>query len=109
MPRFLVLKEAVEPMWRQLGVPDGVLYVLVAKVVLDGPSVVAVIRKLESGAVAKHVRVDRAAQTGALTSALNELPHRAEVMGLPRSDMNTYAAPSFSRRSFRSARSSGPR
>ena len=43
-----------------------------AKVVLQGPRVVAVIRELEPAGMAKHVRVDGEWHLGGLAEALNE-------------------------------------
>src|SRR5262249_49958897 len=57
---------------RHFGVPDRVLDVLVAKVVLQGPRVVAVVGQLEATGVAKHVWVDREWHLGGLAEALNE-------------------------------------
>ena len=50
-----VLPEVPKPRWRQLGVADRVLDVLVAEVLLDGPCVVTVVGELVSGRVAEHV------------------------------------------------------
>ena len=61
--RFLsvlsVLPERIEPVRTQLGIPDGVLNVLMPQIVLDRPSVVPIVGELEACAVPEHVRVDR--------------------------------------------------
>ena len=44
--------EILKPRWRQLGVSDGVLDVLVPQVVLDRPCVVAVPCELVAGSMA---------------------------------------------------------
>ena len=64
--------KVLEPVWRHIGVPDGVLNVLVAKVVLQGPRIVAIVRQLEPAGMAKHVRVDREWHLGGLPEALDE-------------------------------------
>ena len=55
-----------------VGVPNGVLDVLVPEVVLEGPRVVAVIRELEPAGMAEHVRVDREWHLGGLPDTLDE-------------------------------------
>src|SRR6516162_492489 len=50
--------KVLETVGRHLGVPDGVLDVLVAEIVLQGPRVVAIVGELEPAGMAKHVRVD---------------------------------------------------
>ena len=67
-----ILRRHREPVGRHFGVPDGVLDVLVAEVVLQGPRVVTIIGPLEPAGVAKHVRVDREWHLGGLPDALNE-------------------------------------
>ena len=67
-----LLQKFLEPVGRHFGVPDGVLNVLVPKVVLQGPRVVAIICELEPAGMAKHVRVDRKWHLGGLPEALNE-------------------------------------
>src|SRR5262249_61033796 len=61
VPRYCSssLPKVLEPVRRHFGVPDRVLNVLVAEVVLQGPRVVAIIGQLEPAGMAKHVRVDR--------------------------------------------------
>ena len=44
-----VFPEAVEPIWGELGVEDGILDILVAQIVLDGAGILAVIGELEAG------------------------------------------------------------
>jgi len=61
-----------EAVGRHVGVPDRVLNVLVAEVVLQGPRVVAVVGQLEPAGMAKHVRVDREWHLGGLPEALDE-------------------------------------
>src|SRR5262245_51149212 len=70
--RELVPPKVLEPVGRHFGVPDRVLDVLVAEVVLQGPRVVSVIRELEPTGMAKHVRVNGEWHLGGLPEALNE-------------------------------------
>src|SRR5262245_26907106 len=70
--RAVSTPEVLEPMRRQLGISDRVLDVLVAKVVLQGSRVVAIICQLEPTGVAKHVRVDQEWHLGGLPEALDE-------------------------------------
>src|SRR5262249_19949063 len=58
-PPSSVPPKILEPVGRHFGVPDCVLDVLVAKVVLQGARVVAIVGELEPTGVAKHVRVNR--------------------------------------------------
>src|SRR5215471_7716595 len=55
-----------------VGVPNGVLDVLVPEVVLEDARVVAVIRELEPAGMSKHVRIDREWHLGGLPEALDE-------------------------------------
>src|SRR5262245_46427175 len=64
--------KVLESVGRHFGVPDRVLDVLVAKVVLQGPRVVAIVGELEPAGMAKHVRVDREWHLGSLTEALDK-------------------------------------
>src|SRR5262249_33518377 len=64
--------KVLEPIGCHVGVPNGVLDVLVPEVVLEGARVVAVIRELEPTGMAKHVRVDRKWHLGGLPEALDE-------------------------------------
>ena len=48
--------KVLESVGRHFGVPDGVLYVLVPEVVLQGPGVMAIVRELESAGVAMQQR-----------------------------------------------------
>jgi hypothetical protein len=58
-PPRSVPPEVLEAVGRHFGVPDRVLNVLVPEVVLQGPRVVAIVRKLEPTGMAKHVWVYR--------------------------------------------------
>src|SRR6516165_4236820 len=62
--------KVLEAVGCHVGVPNGVLDVLVPEVVLEGARVVAVIRELEPTGVAKHVRVDRKWHLGGLAETL---------------------------------------
>ncbi len=53
----LVVPESVEPIRRQLGVPNRVLDVFVSQVVLDGSGIVAIIGELETTRVSQHMRM----------------------------------------------------
>src|SRR6516165_9760845 len=64
--------KVLESVGRHFGVPDGVLYVLVPEVVLQGPGVMAIIGQLEPAGMAKHVRVDRERHLGGLPNTLDE-------------------------------------
>ena len=55
-----------------VGVPNGVLNVLVPEVVLQGTRVVAIVGQLEPAGMAEHVRVDREWHLGSLTEALDK-------------------------------------
>jgi hypothetical protein len=57
---------------RHLGVPDGMLDVLVPEVTLQGPRVVAVVRELKSAGMTEHVGVDWERHLGGLAEALDE-------------------------------------
>src|SRR5262249_41059475 len=72
VPPSSIPPKVLEPVGRQFGVPDRVLDVLVSKVVLQGPRVVAIICELEPTGVAKHVRVDGEWHLGGLAEALDE-------------------------------------
>src|SRR5262245_41162825 len=71
-PPSSVPPKVLEPVGRHFGVPDRVLDVLVAKVVLQGPRVVAIICELEPTGVAKHVRVDGEWHLSGLPEVLDE-------------------------------------
>src|SRR5215813_6903376 len=71
-PPSSVPPKILESVGRHVGVPDGVLNVLVPKVVLQGPRVVAIIGELEPTGMAKHVRVDREWHLGGLPEALDK-------------------------------------
>src|SRR6516162_8794055 len=72
VPPSSVPPKVFEPVGCHFGVPDRVLDVLVAKVVLQGPRVVAIVGELEPAGMAKHVRVDREWHLGSLTEALDQ-------------------------------------
>src|SRR5262245_59555520 len=71
-PPSSVPPKVLEPIGCHVGVPDGVLNVLVPEVMLQGPRVVAVVGELEPTGMAKHVRVDREWHLGGLPEALDE-------------------------------------
>src|SRR5215813_5470578 len=72
VPPSSVPPKVFEPVGRHFGIPDRVLNVLVPKVVLQGPRVVAIVGELEPAGVAKHVRVDRKWHLGGFPEALDE-------------------------------------
>src|SRR5262245_25705675 len=90
-PPSSVLPKVLEAIRRHFGVSDGVLDVLVAEVVLQGPRVVAIVRQLEPTGMAKHMRVDREWHLGGLPEALDE-PVEMGLIGPPRSETNTWAS-----------------
>src|SRR5262249_747469 len=57
-PPLSVPPKILKSVGRHFGVPDRVLDVLVAEVVLQGPGVVAIVGEFEPAGVAKQVRVD---------------------------------------------------
>src|SRR6516165_3413349 len=71
-PESSVPPKVFEAVGRHVGVPDRVLDVLVAEVVLQGPRVVAIIGELQPAGMAKHVWVDREWHLGGLADALDE-------------------------------------
>src|SRR5215831_14050991 len=71
-PPSSVPPKVLEPIGCHVGVPDGVLNVLVPEVVLQGARVVAIVGQLEPAGVAKHVRVDRKGHLGGLPEALDK-------------------------------------
>src|SRR6516165_1380560 len=71
-PPSSIPPKVLEPVGRHFGIPDRVLDVLVAEVVLQGPRVVAVIGQLEPTGMAKHVRVDREWHVSGFPEALDE-------------------------------------
>src|SRR6516225_4649423 len=71
-PPSSVPPKILESVGRHFGVPDGVLNVLVAEVVLQGRRVVAIVGQLKPAGMAKHVWVDREWHLGGLAEALNE-------------------------------------
>src|SRR5262249_59301295 len=62
----------LEAVRRHLGVPDRMLDVPVAEVVLQSPCVVAIIGELKAAGMAQHVGVDREWHLGSLADALDE-------------------------------------
>src|SRR6516165_2199744 len=64
--------KVLEAVGCHVGVPNGVLDVLVAEVVLQGPRVVPIIGQFEPAGMAKHVRVEREWPLGGLPEALDE-------------------------------------
>src|SRR5215510_3459237 len=71
-PPSSVPPKVLESVGRHFGVSDRVLNVLVPKVVLQGPRVVAIIGQFEPAGMAKHVRVDREWHLGGLPEALDK-------------------------------------
>src|SRR5262245_16956312 len=71
-PPWSVPPKVLETVGRHFGVPDRMLDVLVAEVVLQGPRVVAIIGQFEPAGMAKHVRMDREWHLGGLSEALDE-------------------------------------
>src|SRR5262249_27302858 len=71
-PPSSVPPKVLEPVGCHVGVPDRVLNVVVAEVVLQGPRVVAIVGQLKPAGMAKHVRVDRERHLGSLADALDE-------------------------------------
>src|SRR5262245_11544807 len=72
VPPSSVPPKVFEPVGRHFGIPDRVLNVLVPKVVLQGPRVVAIVGELEPTGMAKHVWVDREWHLGGLPDTLDE-------------------------------------
>src|SRR5215831_15542568 len=72
VPSSSVPPKVFESVGRHFGIPDRVLNVLVPKVVLQGPRVVAIVGELEPAGMAKHVRVDREWHLGGLPEPLDE-------------------------------------
>src|SRR5262245_65413254 len=64
--------KVLEAVGCHVGVPNGVLDVLVPEIVLQGPRVVAIVGELEPTGMTKHVRVDREWHLGGLADALDE-------------------------------------
>src|SRR5262249_23726845 len=71
-PSSSVPPKIFEPVGRHFGVPDRVLNVLVPKVVLQGPCVVAIVGELEPAGMAKHVGMDGEWHVGGLPDTLDE-------------------------------------
>ena len=69
--------KVLEAVGCHFGVPDRVVDVLVAEVVLQGPRVVAIVSELEPTGMAKHVRVDWEWHLGGFPEALDK-PVEAE-------------------------------
>jgi len=81
--------EALEPVWRQLGVAHRMLDIPVTEPSLQRPRVVAGIGQREAAGVAQHVRVNRERHVGALAEALDQVQKLLGVNGPPRSEANT--------------------
>ena len=64
--------KVLEAVGCHFGVPDRVVDVLVAEVVLQGPRVVAIVSELEPTGMAKHVRVDWEWHLGGFPEALDK-------------------------------------
>jgi hypothetical protein len=103
VPARSIAPKILEPRRRQLGVPDGVLNVLVAEIGLQGPGIVPGVRKGEARRVAQHVRMDTEPKPGLDAQPRDHLS--AVVNGEPRSLVNTNG---LTRGSARSARISSP-
>src|SRR5215831_13497707 len=89
VPPSSVPPKVFEPVGRHFGIPDRVLNVLVPKVVLQGPRVVAIVGELEPTGMAKHVWVDREWHLGSLTEALDK-PVEADGADWPAALGNEY-------------------
>src|SRR5262245_8899758 len=63
--------KVLEPVGCHVGVPDGMLNVLVAEIVLQGTGIMAIVGELEPAGMAKHVGMDREWHLGGLP-ALDE-------------------------------------
>ena len=85
------LQKSLEAIRCHFGVPDRVLDVLVAKVVLQGSRIVTIIGELEPAGMAKHVWVDREWHLGGLPDTLHEATEADGAIGPPRSETNTWA------------------
>jgi hypothetical protein len=72
----LILPKGRESTSRQLCIPDSVLDVPMAEVMLDRTRVVPLVGELEAAGMTKHMRVDGKAEFGIITSAGDDLPHR---------------------------------
>src|SRR5262249_23161195 len=55
-----------KPVWRKLGVANGVLNVLMPEIVLQGARVVAIVGKFEPACMAEHVRMHTERHLGSL-------------------------------------------
>src|SRR5689334_2017683 len=62
--RTSIFPEALEALWGQLGIAHGVHDVFVAEVVLEGPSVPAIVGKFVATGMPEHVRMDRELELG---------------------------------------------
>ena len=81
-----------EAVRRHVGVPDRVLDVLVPKVVLQGPRVVAIIGQLEPAGMAQHVGVDREWHLRGFPEALDK-PVETDGTGYRRARKRTRRRP----------------
>src|SRR5262249_11717936 len=74
MPRKTsIVPETFEASRRQLGVPDGVLDVLVAQVGLQAPSIDALVREVIAASMPQHGRVHREIKLDRHAEARNQL------------------------------------
>ena len=71
---YLVPPEPFKSIRRKLGIPDGVLNIPVPKVGLQGPSIHAVVRQLETTGMSEHVGMDLD-----LKAACSTLDHSPEA------------------------------
>ena len=62
-----------EPVGLQHGIADGMLDIFVAKIVLDGPRVVSLVRQLIATRMAQHVRMDGKRQGRGVAGAREHL------------------------------------
>ena len=85
----LVAPEFLEPRRRKLGVPHGVLNVLVPEVALNRARVLARICQIEAGSMPEHVRMNVEFDASRLTAATTTKWIVRIVSGPPRNDVNT--------------------
>lgn len=72
--RQSVPPEAIESPRSQVGIPHGMLDLLVAQVLPDRPGVVPIVRQLEPAGVAQHVGMDRERETRLLPGPGSSAP-----------------------------------
>jgi hypothetical protein len=85
--------KVLEPIGCHVGVPDRVLNVLVAEVVLKGSRIVAIVGELEPTGMAKHVWMDREWHLGGLPDTLDEAME-ADGADRPSAFGNEHVSPS---------------